>query len=217
MTDFYNTEPIKVVSKYNKRRIWLIAFAFFVVFVGVLLISGYYIWYNNTYNATISLSYAPVSAAATMDGKPINAGDTKVEPGSYTIVVKKSGFTDNTSTVVAKKDQSTPVIIALTPNSPSTASWYSNNPQDQKINEAIGAKNAASSAVELQDTFPVANVLPLTGPSYQADYGTSPTKKGQFAIFVTYYTTTGQQDARDALVSLGYNPSDYEIIYINGM
>jgi len=216
MVNFYNTGPLKGTSRYDKRRVALVVTIIGAVFVGTLIFSAYTLWHNSVYSATISLSYAPTIASATMDGKPINAGDIKVEPGSHTIIVKKSGFADSSNAITAIKGQVTKLVVALSPSDSSTTDWYANHPEDQTINEAAGAQAADNSATKLQDTFPIASILPLTGPSYRADYGLSTTKSGRYAVFVTYYTDTGQQDARDAITSLGYNPSDYEIVYING-
>jgi hypothetical protein len=214
--ELYNITPTKTRVPYIKWRRNLIIFAGIIVFVGVLAVAGYNIWYNSVYSATISLTYAPTSATATINDKPIQSGQTKVKPGTYEVVIKKDGFATNSSTVNASKGQTSTITVSLLSNDASTADWYANNPGDQTINEAVGAANAETSESQLEATFPVSKILPLTGPTYAADYGSSPDKTGQFAIFITYYTDTGKQDALDAIRSLGYNTSDYEIIYTDG-
>jgi len=63
--------------------------------------------------------------------------------------------------------------------------------------------------------FEVLKLLPLAGESYRITYTASPTKIGNYALEVTYYEVIGQKDALGALRSLGFDPSNYEIVYIN--
>ncbi len=213
----FSTVPERSISPYIRWRKNLLILAIVILFMAVLAFSAYNIWYNNTYSATISLVYAPASAAVTIDGKTTVSNKIQVKPGPHTVIIKKDGFAPNTSNITASKGQTTTVAVALRPSSAATANWYTNNPADQKINEAVGATNSAAASNQLQTSFPVASVLPLTGPTYEIDYGASPDKSGQFAMFITYYSNTGKQDALNALTSLGYNPSNYEIIYKSGL
>jgi len=59
--------------------------------------------------------------------------------------------------------------------------------------------------------------LPLAGPSYYITTTNSKVTEGGTALLVTYYTVNGQQNALNALQSLGFNPAEYEIIYQNGI
>jgi len=63
--------------------------------------------------------------------------------------------------------------------------------------------------------FELLKSLPLAGESYRITYTASPTKIGNYALEVTYYEVIGQKDALGALRSLGFDPSNYEIVYIN--
>lgn len=62
----------------------------------------------------------------------------------------------------------------------------------------------------------IAKILPLSGPTYNVTFTDSP-DKSSYILVITYYTDTGKQDALSAIQSLNYNPSDYEITYINGI
>jgi len=60
----------------------------------------------------------------------------------------------------------------------------------------------------------IAKSLPLSGPSFYITYANSPGTDGD-ALSITTYTPTGGQDALNALISLGYDPNNYKIIYVN--
>jgi len=91
-------------------------------------------------------------------------------------------------------------------------------PSDQAIYPVSGSckdgSNGGLSAAQ-QAFLPIVKDLPLDGQTFSINYGNSPDKTDAYALFVTYYTNTGQQDALNALQTLGYNPSNYEIIYTN--
>lgn len=210
-SQLFSVEDIHI----QKRKRWIIT-AIITLFVILLGISGYFIWYKFTYSATLSLLYTPTSATATLNGKVIKAGITKIKPGKYTVTIQKKGFASYSSTINMGANQTNTIAQALLSNDPTTANWYNTHPEDQKINETIGATKANTAIENLQNDFPVASVLPLDGPTYAINYGASPDKKGHFAMFLTYYGDTGKQDALQALQSLGYNPNDYEIIYTDG-
>jgi hypothetical protein len=62
----------------------------------------------------------------------------------------------------------------------------------------------------------ISEILPLSGPTYLVDFNDSVSEQNTAALVITYYTSTGQEDALTALQSLGYNPSNYQITYIDG-
>ncbi len=62
----------------------------------------------------------------------------------------------------------------------------------------------------------ISKILPLTGPTYSAVLGDTSDPTKPVPIIVTYYGNTGQQDAIDAIRSLGYDPDDYAFSFING-
>ena len=58
----------------------------------------------------------------------------------------------------------------------------------------------------------ITKILPLAGPSYKVSYSITDKK---ITLIITYYTSTGNEDALKAIKSLGYDPSNYTINYIN--
>lgn len=77
------------------------------------------------------------------------------------------------------------------------------------VDQSSGGKTS-----EQIEFLKIVQILPLSGPSYNVTYSISTNSS---YLVVTYYTDTGKQDALDAIKSLGYNPDNYAINYINGM
>lgn len=65
----------------------------------------------------------------------------------------------------------------------------------------------------IDDGFPIGKDLPIKGPEYVIDYIHTEGTDNSYTIVITYYAESGKQQALDALISLGYDPSNYTIVY----
>jgi tetratricopeptide (TPR) repeat protein len=63
----------------------------------------------------LKLSLSPTTAAAYIDGKPMGVGSNsyKINPGSYTLTVKKAGYEGTSQTIVIDPDKTLSLKIAL--------------------------------------------------------------------------------------------------------
>ena len=86
---------------------------------------------------------------------------------------------------------------------------------DYSISQSLNDQAYDDSQAQMLKDFPIVKILPLVGPyeTYRVDYGVSPTKPGQTAVYITYLGNDDKQAALDAIKKAGYNPDDYEIIY----
>lgn len=206
----YNDQYTKKANSRKKLLIGVVV-AFFVIAIGVI---SYIAWYKSTYSAALSLIYTPASAIATANGQTVQSGTTAMKPGTYTIIIKKSGFSTSTNKVTLTKNNTSTVTAILASNSPETSGWYNSHPADQSIKERIGAINSTNASSNLQQNFKVANILPPNGPDYSISYGTSPDHQGQYALYISYTGgSQGQQDAVSVVSNQGYNAYNYEIVW----
>lgn len=197
----------------TRRRNILISIIIAFFIIGMVAII-YVAWYKNTHTATLNLLYTPASAAATANGVVVSAGNTQLVPGTYTVVIKKSGFNTYTDKIILAKNSSQTVTAALVSNSPSTSNWYTTHPSDQRIKERIGAISSEYASNEIHNYFQIATVLPLNGRDYSVNYGTSPDHSGQYALYISYTGgPKGQQDAVNTINNMGYNAYNYEIVW----
>lgn len=123
-------------------------------------------------SATINVIIAPASSKILLDNKDIiSNGEIKTTPGTHTISAEKDGFTTQSTTVEAKKGETTTVTMVLESNSDATANWYSENADDASVIESIvGAEVTAGMEEQLEDS-PIVNILPKITTAYRIDYG----------------------------------------------
>ena len=170
--------------------------------------------------ATIKVMVAPASASAKLNGKDIKNGTHTVQPGKYTLVITKPGFASQTKTQDVAANSTVFLGGALESNSPSTANWYQENPDDQRLAE--GVNGAASDASSQNATYqtPIVNKLPVTlgagNYGFKIDFGIP--AKGAASDAPTIYIRASTLSARASAMSWikysGYDPSTMNIQFI---
>jgi len=181
--------------------------------VGLLLLHN-----SRSFSGSITVQVTPASATLTMNDKVVTAGKIGVNPGSYTFKATLKGFDSSSKTITVKRGDSLYVGLALLPNSPSTADWYQKHPTDQQLYEIITGKYFDITSSEQTQTLPLIQDLPFIDQFYRIDYGQSkanPTDQSAVALYITYYSQAGKQQALDWIKFKGYDPTSLEIIYID--
>ena len=180
-----------------------------------LLMAAGYLIYRSIYSANINLYFAPKSANVKLGSGGGNFGDNYVKPGTYKVVISKSGFTTYTQEVTVKSGETKSIEAALDPTSLQTKDWYKNNTEDYTIAQTIGDRKADNQRAQFVRDFPIAKDLPIVGlfGSYRVDYGTSPTTKGKYAVFISYQSESTKAQAVRSIQSKGYDISKFEVVY----
>ena len=200
----------------NNPRLKFIILAIIIFVVGIASYATMHIVRSNTYSAHVSLSVAPLSSIVTVNGNVVKGTLLAVKPGKVTVVVSKSGFATQSQTVTTSKGKTSDITVALISNSPSTANWYLNHPADQQELEVITGKNYNAAVQQSIQRLPLVASLPFIDLYYRVDYGQSvahPNDPNAVAIYITYYSQDGKQQALDWLKFKGYDPATLEIIY----
>jgi hypothetical protein len=148
----------------------------------------------------------------------VKTGIIRVRPGNAHVVVTKSGFASQTKSVTAQQGKIVSVSIALISNSATTANWYATHPEDQKELEIITGRSYNSGAEQSVQKTPLIASLPHIDNFYRVDYGQSqahPDDPNATAIYITYYSQDGKQQALDWIKFKGFDPASLEIIYVD--
>lgn len=198
----------------NKKILLLIVLV--LIAVGALIFYGLYqSSKNKELTASITIEVVPNGAKSTINGRGVREGTTKLKPGVAEIIISKKGFETIKQTVVLKDGEPRYFGFALVSNSASTADWYDKHPEDAKKAEGISSRNYdESSAKDAQET-PFIMELPFVSSDerFRIDYGQSDTDNNRIIIYISANT----QEARDAALlwikSVGYDPSELNIVY----
>lgn len=201
-----------------KRRKWIIFGSLGVVIV-ILIISLIFIIRNNTNTATIDILVAPTTAKVKIDGREYGGvGEYEIHPGEYTAEISAEGFVARTVGFVAKDGETTKIRAYLDPDGGSVS------PEDADIGGDIMAMDVMEKMTNLKIENPIIEKMPIKIDYYTPDYS----KRVWYVISykvnedldslyltVTDYTGGNYERALDELKARGYDPSGYEVKYID--
>jgi len=144
-------------------------------------------------------------------------GTIKVRPGKYTVTFTHKGFASTSQETTVGKGETNYIGVVLASNSIDTAKWNDTHKSDAAKAEGITGKNQEIQAQKLQKKYPILKDLPFIDNEYRVDYGKSqqnPDDINSVAIYVTYYTDSGKQQAIDWMKFKGYDPTKLETIFV---
>jgi hypothetical protein len=155
-----------------------------------------------------------------MDGKKVNPNGTyHVKAGNHTLKASFAHFISKTSTFSIKVNEKKTVQLYLSPADDEGRNYLSLHPdQDHKISGISGAQTQQMYN-QAQQKITFLNDLPWIDQYFRIDYGASqksPNDPNAVAIYITYYSDAGKQQALDWIQRHGYDPSKLEIIYQQG-
>jgi len=188
----------------------------FIVVFSLLILAVYLcmqLYLALKYSAKIDLLYTPTSSIATLDGKNIKAGITRVRPGVHTLQISKDGFASHAREVEVNKGEMKFFGVILESDSQSTADWYENNADDQRIREAITSIELDQLSARAAKLDPIVKILPYYAPggAFEIGVGVADPKTGRYQIVITTHTETAEEDAKTWIRSSGYDPEKMKL------
>ncbi len=200
------------------KQIRIFFFAAIVVFV---LYGAYAVLTNirHAQMAPIAVQSAPSGVKLTFNGHNVsNSGTVYVSPGSYTWKATRDHFKTRTGSFSAKKGVSQNLYVYLQPSDSQGSQYLQEHPTEAYKIEGLTGTASDQSAAQQVDIQPFIEQLPFIGPGfeYRVDYGTTPDKAqypSQPGVYISTNTDQGKQDARDWIVSQGFNPAKMNIVY----
>ena len=155
----------------------------------------------------IEFALAPEEASLTINGstQPIkNKQIIALSPGTYTLTVKRDQFSTESIEVAVKKNETLRTVIALDPQTDEARKIIADNSESVKITDEY-KENIRSRLF---------NSLPLSGVNYSIDacesikYPNTDKK----ALCVTSPTEAGEATAKLAVLQLGYDLDQFEVL-----
>ncbi|HUD03715.1 MAG TPA: PEGA domain-containing protein [Patescibacteria group bacterium] len=198
----------------RKKLLIIIIVISAVLFVSVFIFNAI----RNSSKDTIILTVAPKKSSIIMDAHTvIHPGTIKVAPGNHTINVTYSGFASTEKSFTTTKNQVINVWVALSPNSPVGNNFISSNQNEFLEVEKIAGQEFDQGANQIANLYPIIKKLPYDiFPIFRIDYGASkkyPNNPTRIALYISVTHPSDKQDALITIYDMGYDPSDYEIIF----
>ena len=196
---------------------------FFLLLSLFILIYFFITWIIN-YDKTATLEYylAPSSATITLDQQNLQPeGKIKLKPGTYKLKITKQGFTDFSTDIELKPNQTTPLYQALEPDSTNT-DYYQTHPDEASRVQHIADTNADLERKNYTDSDPIFKITPYS--SYQNGFSIiSEKQENTSKILLKIDLLTCSDDQIQKLKDAAYqylkdnkiNPDNYDIRLTN--
>lgn len=155
----------------------------------------------------IEFALAPEEATMSVNGNTQtirNKQQISLSPGNYTLSVKRDQFSTESVNVTVKKNETVRSVIALAPRNDAARKIIENNPESVKITQEY-------KQIQHSRLF---KSLPLSGVDYRVESCKSvkyPATDKQ-ALCITSATDAGGETAKLAILQLGFNIDDYEVL-----
>lgn len=203
-------EKLRVFLEPTSTRVILIIL-FLMIFFGLPIMLGIH---NAKFSASIKLTIAPSDAKVLIGEKVARPGGTvRVEPGDYTVIVKREGFFSYAEEVSLSDGDEVAIFTALEPSEEYTADWYLENEKDSAIASGIVSEQVMKEAEEYAKKYPITSVLPIIEDFYRIDYGECRESSDEFCIFITALAGARSTAANRLMGLSGYDPAKYHIEY----
>lgn len=197
------------------KRFWFPVFLIFLSWFSYLVTV-----HTSTPNANsyLDVEVTPQSSKIVVDGQGVGAGKVAVVPGQHSITVSKEGFATKNLSASTSVNQTVFVGAVLKSNSPDTANWYYDHPDDQHLIDGIGSHQADyEQKVALQVT-PFLKQLPLIygnghGGIINISPGAPMPPSTLPAIYITAQDPRDRQSAVTFIRSRGYNLADMNLVF----
>ena len=178
----------RTMSPKAMRRIAFLVGAFLLVLVVIAIIA---FGNQKIYSATLNFVYTPTVATIMVDEKEVKSDTYRVKPGEHTIVAKMDRFETQEKKVVIEEGGEGTVYFILESNDPSTANWYLEHEDDERLKEGIMGKMYNDAMDEMLEKYPATEFLPYNTGIYQIGYGLCEGTENETCIVITTERASG--------------------------
>jgi len=198
----------------NRNRLIAIASVVLIAFI-LLIAMAVYHYTNSIGKVSVKISVAPADSTLSIDGNRVAGSTVLVKPGEHTLVASRQDFV--TATYKFNTENTTEIPVSLVADNASGQAYITSHRSDFLNVGQIGSSQYDTNSTDLANNYPIVSQLPLDiSPEYKIDYDASkkyPNNPSRIALIISANTAITRRAALQAIYTLGYDPSDYEIIF----
>lgn len=165
----------------------------------------------------INILVVPSDSEIFIDSKKASTGINAATPGKHSVEARHTNFYTQQTFVTVSDGQISFLPIELPPSNGAGQEWVQANSKAFLDLEGLGSKASEKQGEALSKTYPIITNLPIDStPDYRIDYGVSekyPNDAKKIAIYISFNTPSDKISALQNIYNLGFDPSDYEIIF----
>lgn len=189
-----------------KRHIVVLA----TVLFAVIVVWSVLIFVTRNGKVAVVISAVPSDSSITLDGTRYSNGTSYIQPGTYEIVVQKTGFeTVKTQTTVTDAKEQNVIAVSLLPKSAQALKWADDHQLEYSKNETYGSIQANSDGKFFTSQNPITTKLPFKDPYFTIGY----VSEGNNTIKLTIQTPSPRYRffALEQIRKWGYDPTNFII------
>lgn len=182
------------------------------LFIG-LIIGAIYMLVSQSGKVQVVITAYPEDSTVLIDSKKTSQKQPYLTPGKHTFTATKSGFADDSQTVIIS-DQSKSIILLPAPTSADATSWAQRADVAAR-RETLGSELANQRGDYLSEQYPLISKLPridINGP-FALDYGYTGQNNSELYFIIHDSTPDGRQAAFTWLRGQGVDPATLDIRY----
>lgn len=184
-----------------------------VIVIGFMLLA----LLGKRYNGSLQVNAVPNDSTVTIKGHTLKSNELiSLRAGTYTVSVSRHGFATTTETTTIKSRKTQTIQVFLSANSNEGQDWLRTHPDQVALIEGRGSTVYDQLSATNTAKYPIIKQLPLYDPRFRIDYGSSeehPNDSNAIALYINALDPSGRQAALQLIRSLGYDPSDMEIVF----
>lgn len=192
----------------NKRKIISGLVGLFLVITAWSTIT----YFSHLGKVDVYISTVPSDASVTFNSDHRGNGSQWMPAGNYSVTVKKDGFETQKQTVIVDENKKQNVVaISLVPKSAEATKWADQHQDQYKRNETYGSIEATVNGEYFTEKNPITTKLPYVDPYFTLGY----VSKNNQSVALTVETPSPRYRhfAIEKLRQMGYDPTDFEIIF----
>lgn len=198
----------------NKTKIVIISIT--IIFVAFVLL--FFTLNRNNGKYLVDVVVIPKDAKITLDkNQTIGNGENYITAGKHSISATRQGFESDSQIFIVDKTNDNKAWLVLNSNSDVGKEYIKSHQEEFTGMEKLADERYEADSQKLLDKYPIINNLPKDMlPLYRIDYGASikyPGDQTKIALIISYDNPTDKSAAIKSIYEMGYDPSDYEIIF----
>ena len=182
-----------------------------IVIAGIFVIFSIILFQRNG-KVAITVRSLPVDSSVIFNGTPTKEGVTYVEPGTYTVIVKKEGFANYQQTVAVAEGNPATVSAALVPVSDEAKKWAKDHKSEYADFTTLKQDTEVSKETKIKNLNPITQKLPYKNLLYNISYRADETDRNGERIVIQIDASRAYREA--ALFQIrkwSFDPTDYII------
>lgn len=196
------------MNRFNNKRLVKVFFILFVLFLLYLLTLSV----SRKNKQLVELNLLPSDAKVIINNKRVRGNDQYLKSGHYTISAERKGFSNTTKEIdVDTSTKKQILFISLTPETDEGLDWIEKHKTETEKFEENAQLNYSKQNDKIIEKYPLLEVLPFRESSlYSIEYKYL---NNDVVIEIHANSALARQVAIEKITSLGYEPSNYNIVF----